>query len=234
MSGDLGAGVLSMMVRAPHGELTRQQNIPTTPARSRAAEGTWAAPAPGASLGMGIGKNRDRPRHGPMGVPGAAGLLPGLIQQDPWPGRARLWGTGDWPCCGINGAGAAGLEGLLWGALMWAGWGEAWGQECCPWWPELVVPLGMQSTATEEAAIHNYRIYSWKFLCLPFWDCTCLTNNCWDVGLQFPEMKYILIWKSNENTLICLTWQRLISINVLSHCLPMLNITSVCLKSLLA
>lgn len=79
MRGDLGAGVLSMMVRAPHGELTRQKNnVPTIPARSRAAEGTWAAPAPGTSLGMGIGKNRDRPGHGPMGVPGAAGLMPGL------------------------------------------------------------------------------------------------------------------------------------------------------------
>lgn len=95
MRGDLGARVLSMMVRAPHGDLTRQQNnVPTTPARSRAAEGTWAAPAPGISQGMDIGKNRDRPGHGPIDVPGAAGLMARLGPAGPMTRQSQA--VGNW------------------------------------------------------------------------------------------------------------------------------------------
>lgn len=111
MRGDLGAGVLSMMVRAPHGELTRQKNnVPTIPARSRAAEGTWAAPAPGASLELGIGKNRDRPGHGCA-----------------WSSRTHAWASSSRihdqaePCCGELETGPA-VASLWQGLLDPRGW----------------------------------------------------------------------------------------------------------------
>jgi len=45
----------------------------------------------------------------------------GLARQDPWPGRAGLWGAGDQPCCGVTGAGADGPGGLEWGPGLRAG-----------------------------------------------------------------------------------------------------------------
>ena len=53
-----------------------------------------------------------------MGGPGSVG---------PWPGRAELWGAGDWPCCSIAGARADGPGGLKWGPEPWVGWEESLG-----------------------------------------------------------------------------------------------------------
>lgn len=39
----------------------------------------------------------------------------GPAQRGPWPGRAGLWGAGDWPCCDITGAGTGGPGELKWG-----------------------------------------------------------------------------------------------------------------------
>lgn len=81
----------------------------TMPAGSRAARDT-RQPQPqllGTSLAMRLGR-------------GWAQLS---MAHSPWLGRAGLWEAGDQPCWGILGAGAHGTKGLVWGSVLWAGWG---------------------------------------------------------------------------------------------------------------
>jgi len=88
---------------------------PTTPARSRAAGGSGAAPT--SDMGH-LPGDEDSPRPG-LDV----GHLVG-----PWLGRAGLWGTEAQPCCcGAAGAEAEGCGGLTWGPGPWGGGGSAGG-----------------------------------------------------------------------------------------------------------
>lgn len=60
----------------------------------------------------------------PRGAGGSPNPRPGA---SPW-GRAGLWGAGDWPCCGINGAGAEmGPRGAAMRSWVWVGWRESQG-----------------------------------------------------------------------------------------------------------
>lgn len=52
------------------------------------------------------------------------GLWMVLFQWDIWPGRAELWGAGDWPCWGLARARADRSQGLTWGPGPWAGLGS--------------------------------------------------------------------------------------------------------------
>lgn len=45
----------------------------------------------------------------------------GLAWWSPWPGWARLWGTGEQPCCSVSGAVTEGAQRLIWGSGPWAG-----------------------------------------------------------------------------------------------------------------
>jgi len=51
----------------------------------------------------------------------------GPAQSGPWLSRAGLWGAGEWPCCGISGAGTDGLGGLTWSLEPWEGGGNPGG-----------------------------------------------------------------------------------------------------------
>ena len=62
--------------------------------------GLGAAPALGIRHFPGDG---DGPRLG-----WAVGPQVGPAWWSPWPGRAGLWGAGDWPCCGDAGTGTDG------------------------------------------------------------------------------------------------------------------------------
>ena len=86
------------------------------PARSRAAGGTGAAPAPGIGHLPG-----HRPRLG-----WDVGLRVGPARRGPLLGRAGLWGAGDQPCRGITGAGDDGPGRLKWVPGLWKSVNNKW------------------------------------------------------------------------------------------------------------
>lgn len=88
----------SLILSGKHGAGSGSRASPTTPAMSRAgpAPGNGHLPGDGYELRMGqdMSLGMARPWWGP------------------WPSRAGLWGTGNWPFCSIAVAGSGGYKGL--------------------------------------------------------------------------------------------------------------------------
>lgn len=139
--------------RAPQG--TPTWTWPTTPARSKEANGTRTATAMVTShLTWGQGGLR---------TAWAEGLKMGLAQQGPWLGRERLWGVGD-QSLAFQGQGLtvqAGWSGLLSGS--WVGWDSPWdGVGRASPISASALPHLQHSTRADKMWLFQLRLYWWR------------------------------------------------------------------------
>jgi len=111
----MAGGDTSLWVRASPGShgLSHPQAGAGQPGSNRAAPALGAGHLCGDRDGLKPGQH-----VGPVGGPSSATSTAR---------QGRLWRAGDWPCCGITGAGADGPVRLTWGPGLWAGWGGVLG-----------------------------------------------------------------------------------------------------------